>query len=218
MLIPWAVEVRDLSKRYGPRWAVAGLSFNLAPGHSLLLTGPNGSGKTTLLKLLAASLRPTSGDIKIFGVDPRSDLEGARRKTALLSHANHLYDGLTARENLQLMAGFLGPGDFREKVEPLLEKVGLASRAENPVSQFSAGMKKRLGIARMLLKSPPVILLDEPFGELDPPGIKQMEQIINQLRISGVCLILATHLIEQGRALCDRQLELSEGRSTDGSQ
>ncbi len=208
-----ALDIRDVSKRYGPRWALARLSYSLPLGTSLLLTGHNGSGKSTLLRIIATSSSPTAGGLSVLGLDAREQREDVRRQTALLSHSSFLYEDLTAEQNLLLLARLLGAAHARDIVSGLLTKVGLATRADHAVRTFSAGMRKRLAIARVLLKQPRLVLLDEPFGELDPAGIAAMEKIIGEMQDKGTTVILATHLIEQGRALTQRRLHLREGRA-----
>ena len=207
-----ALELRDLSKRYGPRWAIARLNYSLPRGQSLLLTGHNGSGKSTLLRMIATACSPTHGHIRVFGQDVVQDRLSVRRQVALLSHASFLYEDLTAEQNLVLMAQLLGIESPRDAAQSLLTHVGLGNRSDSPVRQFSAGMRKRLAIARLLMKSPRLALLDEPFGELDPAGIHQMEKWISSLTQAGVTVVLATHLIEQGQTLTEARLHLVEGR------
>lgn len=207
-----ALEIDDVSKRYGPRWAVARLSYTLQEGTSLLLTGHNGCGKTTLLKMISTTAFPTAGAIRVFGRDTRKDREALRWEIGFLSHASYLYDDLSASQNLMMLARMVGLSDARKKVDTLLERVGLGGRAHSPVRQFSAGMKKRLAIGRLLLKAPRLALLDEPFGELDPKGIIQMELLIKELQAEGTTVILATHLIEQGRTLAQVELHMENGR------
>jgi heme exporter protein A len=210
-----ALEIDDVSKRYGPRWAVARLSYTLAEGTSLLLTGHNGCGKTTLLKMIATTAFPTAGAIRVFGQDTRKHREALRWEIGLLSHASFLYDDLSAKQNLSLLARMIGLPGARQKVDTMLERVGLAERADSPVRQFSAGMRKRLAIGRLLLKAPRLALLDEPFGELDPGGILQMEKLIQDLQAEGTTVILATHLIEQGRTLSQLELHMENGRQVE---
>jgi heme exporter protein A len=207
-----AFEIVDVSKRYGPRWALARLSFTLDRGKSLLLTGHNGSGKTTLLKLLATALTPTLGQLKVLGHDAAEQREEIRPRVALLSHASYVYEDLTAEENLTVLARLIGLTDPQAAVSAMLERVGLTKRKDSPVRQFSAGMRKRLAVARLLLKKPELALLDEPFGELDPEGITEMEKLIAELAASGTTLVLATHLVDQGKALTQERLHLEEGR------
>lgn len=208
-----AVDIRDVSKRYGARWALARLTWSLPLGRSLLLTGHNGSGKSTLLRMIATALQPTAGQLVVLGRDAVRDREEVRRHTALLSHASFLYEDLTAEQNLIVLGRLLGLADPKSAAHAHLTRVGLTRRSNNPVRQFSAGMRKRLAIARLLLKAPKIALLDEPFGELDPQGIAEMEAIIGELKQQGTTLVLATHLIDQGLSLCEERLHLQEGRA-----
>jgi heme exporter protein A len=208
-----AIDVRDVSKRYGSQWALARLSFQLERGKSLLLTGHNGSGKTTLLRLIATATTPSTGELRVLGHDVRTERDAVRCEVALLSHTNFLYEDLTAEQNLALFARLIGLPSPREAVAKAIARVSLTGRHQQPVRVYSAGMRKRVAIARLLLKAPSIALLDEPFGELDPAGIEEMERIIRELKDGGCSLVLATHQIEQGQALCDGRLHLAEGRS-----
>jgi heme exporter protein A len=207
-----AIELNDVSKRFGSRWAISRLSFRLAAGRSLLLTGHNGSGKTTLLRMIATAIFPTRGAIALFGHETRAHRTTLRLRVALLSHANFLYEDFTAAQNLTLAARLLGLDPPAAKVREVLDRVGLGARANHPVRQFSAGMRKRVAIARLLLKAPELALLDEPFGELDPAGIAQMEGVIRELQARGSTVVLATHLVDQGLALTQERLHLEQGR------
>jgi heme exporter protein A len=212
-----AFQIDDVSKRFGPRWALARLSFSLERGKALLLTGHNGSGKTTLLKLLATSAFPTVGKLKVLGHDAYDGRDEIRRRVALLSHASFLYEDLTAEQNLVLLGRLMGLEDPTGIAHATLNRVGLTKRSNNPVRQFSAGMRKRLAIGRLLLKRPEIALLDEPFGELDPQGIDEMEKLIGELGALGTTLVLATHLIDQGIALTQVRLHLQEGRAVEAT-
>ncbi len=212
MTTPAALEIDDVSKRFGTRWAVARLSYSLPAGRSLLLTGHNGSGKTTLLRMIATATFPTAGALRVFGQETRKHRNALRHDVALVSHASYLYEDLTAAANLTLLAEFLGVDDMKPRVASLLDRVGLSARATSPVRQFSAGMRKRLAIARLLLKAPKLALFDEPFGELDPAGIVWMESLLRDLKAGGTTVVLATHLVEQGQSLTDERLHLVEGR------
>jgi heme exporter protein A len=207
-----ALELRDVSKRFGARWALARLSYSLPKDQSLLLTGHNGSGKTTLLRLIATASRPTAGSVHVLGMDTVREREEVRRDIALLSHASFLYEDLSAEQNLVVLARLLGVDSPKAAAAALLQRVGLTIRSHHPVRHFSAGMRKRLAIARLLMKKPKLALLDEPFGELDPQGISEMEKIISELQAGGTSIILATHLVDQGLALCRMRLHLQDGR------
>jgi len=210
-----ALKLDDVSKRYGRRWALARLSFSVPAGTSLLLTGHNGSGKTTLLRLLATAITPTHGKVQVLGLDCLEEREGIRHRVGLLSHASFLYEDLSAEQNLLVLGRLLGVPHPADVAIHLLSRVGLTGRSLHPIRQFSAGMRKRLAIARLLMKQPELALLDEPFGELDPKGIAQMEQIISELAQSGTTVVLATHLVEQGLTLCRERLHLENGRAVE---
>ena len=207
------LEANELSKRYGARWALVRATFRLARGESAMLAGRNGSGKSTLLRVLATALRPDLGTARVAGLDVVADRDEVRRQTALLDHRSHVYDALSALENLEVMARFLGDGALdRERLMAVLDEVGLADRAGDPVAAFSAGMRKRLALARVLLKAPEVALLDEPYGELDPPGFRLVDRLFGTLRARGSTVLMATHLLERGAALCDEGIVLDGGR------
>ena len=208
---PWAIEASGLGRRYGRRWALADVSLKVRRGARLLVTGRNGSGKSTLLRVLATAARADRGTARIAGYDMRSARAEVRRRIALLGHDSFLYDALSARENLAVAAGFLGPG-AEGRVPGLLGTVGLTGRADDPVSSFSAGMRKRLALARALLQEAEVYLLDEPYGELDPPGFRLLETALDELKAKGATVLLASHLLDRGRERCDEAIVLEEGR------
>ncbi len=203
-----AVETIGLCRRYGRRWALSDVSLGVPVGSVVMLAGRNGSGKSTLLRVLATALRPDHGSARVAGHDVREERDLVRRQVALLDHHSFHYEALTARENLEIAASFLG----RSGDPSVLQRVGLEARADDPVSAFSAGMRKRLALARVLLQDAVVVLLDEPYGELDPPGFALLDRVISELRSRAATVIMATHLVDRGRALCDSALLLEEGR------
>jgi heme exporter protein A len=207
-----AVETRDLCRRYGRRWALVGVDLAVPRGSFLLLTGRNGSGKSTLLKVLATALVPHRGRAAIAGHDVVAERQEVRRRVALLGHASYLYEDLTALENLRVAGRFLGLPTGRDALLARLEPVGLADRADDTVASFSAGMRKRLSLARTLLQSPEVLLLDEPYGNLDPPGFEMVDRQLEAFRARGATVVLATHLLERGRTTCDLGMVLEGGR------
>lgn len=209
---PAAIETSSLSRRFGRRWALAELSFVVPRGRVVMLTGPNGSGKSTLLRVLATALRPDRGQARVTGHDLVAERQAVRRAVALLGHHLYLYEALTALENLRLAARFLGLDASREALVERLAPVALAERADDPVSSFSAGMRKRLGLARTLLQPAELVLLDEPYGELDPSGFRLVDELLARLRREGRTVLMATHLLERGRAHCDDALALQAGR------
>jgi len=209
---PPAVEAGGLSRRYGRRWALVEVSLQVPRGAIQLIAGRNGSGKSTLLKILASAIRADSGWARIEGHDPRTDPDQLRRRIALLSHHLYLYDSLTALENLAIAARFLGRDSRRAALLPFLAEVGLADRADDAPATYSAGMRKRLALARVLTQEASVVFLDEPHGQLDPPGFRLVDRILGKLRERGATVLLATHLIERTGPLCDQALVLEAGR------
>ena len=209
---PLAVEAQGLCRRYGRRWALIDVGFRLAAGRVLMIAGRNGSGKSTLLRVFATAIRPDRGAACVHGLDVRRDRDDVRRLCSLLSHDSHHYEALTALDNLRIAARFLGRDTSRSAITAALADVDLAERADDPVTSFSAGMRKRLSLARTLLKDAAVVMLDEPYAALDPPGFRLVDRLIERLRARGRTVLMATHLVEHGRALCDDALVLNAGR------
>jgi heme exporter protein A len=207
-----AVEAFGLCRRYGRRWALVDVSLEVPAGAAVMVAGRNGSGKSTLLRVLATAIRADRGTARILGHDLQAQRQQVRRHVALLAHQSHLYEALTALENLQVTARFLARDPSARALLPLLEQFALADRAGDVVSSFSAGMKKRLSIARTLLQEAPVVLLDEPYGELDPPGFRLVDGLFPLLKGRGATILMATHLLERAGALCDRGIVLDGGR------
>jgi heme exporter protein A len=206
-----AFQLYEVSKRYGARWALVRLSVTVRRGAALLLTGHNGSGKTTLLRVLATAVRPSSGKVEVLGIDALREPEAVRAGVGLLGHANYVYEDLSGLENLVVLARLLGePASAGSEA---LERLGLSPKDDRPVRTYSAGMRRRLALARLFLKQPAVALLDEPFVELDPAGVSELEARIRELHAAGSTLVLATHHIEQGLQLCTDRLHLEQGRS-----
>ena len=212
-----AIEASQLSRRYGRRWALANVSFAIPRGASVLLAGRNGSGKSTLLRVLSTAIRADRGVARIDGLDIRSDRFEVRKRIALLGHYTNTYDALSAYQNLAISASLLGLPDSRSALMPLLEEVGLAERADDAIAGFSAGMRKRISIARVLLQveaedGASVIFLDEPYNQLDPPGFRFVDGMFRRLKEKGATVMMATHLIDRGAKLCDLGMVLEGGR------
>jgi heme exporter protein A len=203
-----AIDAQNLARRYGRRWALVDVSFQLAAGSVLVVAGRNGSGKSTLFRTLSTAIRPDRGSASILGFDLVRDRYDVRKAMALLSHYTYLYEQLTARENLNITARFLGVGG----VGDALARVNLAGRADDTVATFSAGMRKRLSFARVLLQNPQVVLLDEPYGQLDPEGFALVDDVVRQLKAKGTTVLMATHQVERGKGLADQMLCLEAGR------
>jgi len=196
----------DLSRRFGQRWAFARVNLTVAPRERVLLVGGNGSGKTTLLRVVSTILRPSHGSFTLFGLDPRNHPTAVRRRLALLSHHAGLYEDLDAHDNLRIIArlGGWALGDL----DALIARVGLDPARTDPLRAFSAGMRKRLQLAAMLLQKPDLVLLDEPFAALDPKGCDEVARIISEL---PGAVIIASHQLRRAASICDRALLLGDG-------
>jgi heme exporter protein A len=205
-----SIDVDRVSRRYGRRWALAEVSFHVPAATVLMVAGRNGAGKSTLFRVLSTAIRPDRGRATVGGFDVVRHREDVRKLTAILSHANYLYESLTARENLHIVADHLGIR--RDGVMGVLEQVNLASRADDVISTFSAGMRKRVSFARILLQEPRFVFLDEPYGALDPPGFDLVDEVIGELKRRGTTILMATHNWERSSRLADVALVLDQGK------
>jgi heme exporter protein A len=205
-----AIDVRNVSRRFGRRWALVDVTFSVPRGAVMMIAGHNGSGKSTLLRVLSTLLRPDQGTALVAGFSVLDHRQDVRKAVALLSHYSYLYEALTASENLQVAADHLGIS--RAGIPQLLEAVTLGTRADDVVSTFSAGMRKRLSFARVLLQDPSVVFLDEPYGQLDPAGFAIVDDVVRDLQSRGRTVVMATHQLERGGKLADVQLILEQGR------
>jgi len=212
MPMEFAVETVGLGRRFGRRWALAEVTLKVPRGARVMLTGRNGSGKSTLLRVVSSVLSPDRGTVRVSGHDVMEERESVRRQIALLSHSSGLYEALTALQNLQVAARFLGLDAGRPALLERLARFGLAPRADDAVSTFSAGMRKRLALARTMMQPAAVVLLDEPYGELDVDGFALVDGLLDTMRREGRTVLMSTHLLERGRELCDHAVALEDGR------
>ena len=194
------IETQCLTKRYGTLTAVDRLTLGVRRGEVYGFLGPNGAGKTTTLRMLVGLVRPTSGSATILGARPGSP-DGLARIGALIE-APGFYPFLSARDNLRVMAMHAGSG--AERVDTVLEEVGLGDRAKDRFGTYSQGMKQRLGVASALLKDPDVLILDEPTSGLDPKGMAEMRVFIRGLGDGGRTVLLSSHLMPEVEQVCDR--------------
>jgi heme exporter protein A len=204
-----AVALDGLGRAYGERVALAGVTLELPHGATLAVFGANGAGKTTLLRVLATLLRPHAGTVAVLGRTLPREGWAVRGRIGLLAHEPLLYRDLTAHENLCFHARLHGVAEAR--AEALLESVGMARRADEPLRSLSRGMAQRVAICRAVLHEPELLLLDEPLANLDPGAAGAVAPLIG--RASGAARVLISHDVEQGLAEADLVLGLRGGRA-----
>ena len=208
---PPGVVTRDLARLFAGSPALAGVSLRVDAGRTVGLLGANGAGKTTLLRLLATAIRASYGRAEVDGLDVDREADLVRGRIAYLSHSTGLYDDLTARENLRFAAAMLGTQDAEARVDRALADVGLAERARDRVGDFSAGMRKRVALARILLGNASVVLLDEPYAALDGEGLGLIDQLLEAWRAVGVTVLVASHATERLEPYLDGSVVLERG-------
>jgi len=210
---PVAISVRSLGKRYGELTALDDFNLEVDRGSIFGLLGPNGAGKTTLIRILTTLMRQSSGDVTIEGLDPRTHGLEIRRLIGVVPQENSLDRYITARENLELHARLHGMQAriYRQRIDELLELMGLTGRQHDPPDTFSGGMQRRLVVARSLLHQPKVLFLDEPTTGLDPQSRRAVWDYI--VSIAGsMTIFLTTHYLEEAEQLCDRIAIMDHGR------
>jgi ABC-2 type transport system ATP-binding protein len=205
-----AVVARGLVKRYGDLVAVDRVDLTVEHGDVFGYLGPNGAGKTTSLRMLLGLIRPSEGRVQLFGRDPLVDGARALDGVAGFVEGPAFYPYLSARRNLELLAAYDdGP---RSRIDEVLELVELRDRAGDRVGGYSHGMKQRLGIASSLLRSPRLLLLDEPTTGLDPAGMRDMRELVRRLAVEGITILLSSHLLYEVEELCNRVAIVRRGR------
>ncbi len=205
------VQARGLVKRYKEITAVDHVDLTVSPGQVYGYLGPNGAGKTTSLRMLLGLIRPTEGEVKLFGRDPMVDGARALDGVAGFVEEPRFYPYLSGRKNLELLAAYDGD-DARSRIDEVLETVELAGRGGDRVGGYSHGMRQRLGIAAALLRAPRLLLLDEPTTGLDPGGMRDMRALVRTLAGQGITIVLSSHLLAEVEELCDHVAILRSGR------
>jgi heme exporter protein A len=208
----FGLEAEGLVRTFGGLRAVDDVSFQLAPGELLTVFGPNGAGKTTLLRMLAGTLRPTAGDVRVAGEAADVAERAWRARVGVVSHQSLLYAQLSARENLYFYGRLFGLKDLGDRVDARLEAVGLADRASTPTRTLSRGLKQRLALARALLHDPEVVLLDEPYTGLDAHASAILRDQLASLKDGRRTVVLVTHNLGQGLEIADRVAIQFRGR------
>jgi ABC-2 type transport system ATP-binding protein len=206
------IEARALVKRYRDLPAVDGVDLTVRAGDVYGFLGPNGAGKTTTLRMLLGLVRPDAGSIRVFGRDTAEDPIAALQGVAGFIEEPRLYPYLSGRENLELLAAYDRSGQGRAAVDEVLEMVELRDRGGDRVSEYSQGMRQRLGIASCLVRRPRLLLLDEPANGVDPAGLRYMRELLGRLSAEGITILLSSHLLAEVQQVCTRVAMISNGR------
>jgi len=208
------IETRNLVKRYGRHAAVDGLDLTVEKGEVFGLLGPNGSGKTTTILLLLGLTEPTSGTVRVLGLDPLRNPLGVKRRVGYLPDQIGFYENLTARENLLYTARLTGLSttEASARITAALERVRLTHAADRRVGTFSRGMRQRLGLAEVLIKSAEIAILDEPTSGLDPQSTQELLELIVELAREGITIVLSSHLLTMVQTICNRVALFNRGR------
>ena len=203
-----------LRKTFGSFTAVDGIDFEVRPGEAFGFLGPNGAGKTSTMRMIACASPVTSGELRVFDRDPRTDASAIKARLGVVPQADNLDAELTVRENLLMYARYFDIPQrvARDRAEELLAFVQLAERRDSQVETLSGGMKRRLTIARALVNEPELILLDEPTTGLDPQARHLIWERLYRLKRQGTTLLLTTHYMDEAEQLCDRLLVMDKGR------
>jgi heme exporter protein A len=205
------VDVQGLTKVFGATLALDAVDLRVDPGEVVALLGPNGAGKTTLLKLLATAVKPTTGGGRVLGLDLSKGRDAIRRRIGMISHNHHLYEDLTAEENLRFAAVMHGMPAEGGPILKALTDVGLDGQARWKVRTFSNGMKRRLVIAKMLLFEPDLLFLDEPHNTLDQAAIALLNGYVASVAARGGAAVMATHNLSRAYGMADRFILMRDG-------
>lgn len=205
-----AIDATAVARRFGSSWVLRGVTLRVEAGEVVGLLGANGSGKSTMLRILATLLRAHGGSARVWGHDVMRAGAEVRAKIGYLAHSPALYDDLTARENLTFVAAMLDR-DARD-VDAALDRVGLTAAAARQVRGLSAGMQRRLALARLMLVRPRLLLLDEPYSNLDTDGIALINSLIAEWAGQGVAALVVLHELAPASGLLDRTVTIQQGR------
>ena len=198
----WAVETHGLTKRFGANIAVNGVELLVPRGSAFGYLGPNGAGKTTLIRVLLGLTRADAGTMSLLGYPVPRHRDAALARVGAIVDEPRFHPHLTGRQNLWLLAAAREPA-ARDRIGPALERVGLARRGDDRVSEYSMGMRQRLGVAACLLADPELLLLDEPMNGLDPAGMAEMRELILSMVADGRTVVLSSHLLDEIERTCD---------------
>ena len=208
----YIIEAKGLVKKFGYRTVLRKIDLSLKKGHFLALFGHNGAGKTTLIRILCSLMRPTSGEVRVAGLDPLHEREALCRTIGVISHQSFLYKNLSAIENLRFYGRMYDVPDLKNRIDSLLEQVGLMEYQDDPVQTFSRGMQQRLSVARAIIHDPLILFLDEPYTGLDQHGAEDLRNLLLKFKNQDKTILMTSHDIDRGLELCDQSAILKSGR------
>ncbi len=205
-----AISVTDLSKRFGDRTVVNGISLSVRKGEIMGFLGPNGSGKTTTIRMMCGLLEPSGGEGQVLGLDIRKDRRAIKRRVGYMTQRFSFYEDLTIRENLSFVAGLYGMRPARRIVQDTLEDLGLGSRRNQLAGSLSGGWKQRLALAACIMHKPDLLMLDEPTAGVDPKARRDFWDEIHRLADGGLTVLVSTHYMDEAER-CHRIAYISYG-------
>jgi heme exporter protein A len=211
LIIKPVINVTKLVKRFGLKTVLRGVNFNVDPGEFVALLGPNGAGKTTFLRILATLSRPAMGEVRVAGYLLPGQAASVRRRLGVVSHLPLLYGDLTAEENLRFYGRMYGIAAPRERIDEVLDLVGLTPRRRDLVRTYSRGMQQRLAIGRAVLHDPEVMLFDEPHTGLDQDACVMLDSVLREVAARGRTVVMTSHDLSRAADLATRFDVLSRG-------
>ena len=206
------VDVRGLSRRFGPVPALTDLDLSVPEGRITVLLGPNGAGKTTAIRMITGALAPQAGTVRVFGMDPAVDGEAVRTRCGVVSAKPALYDRLSGRDNLSYAAELYGLGRRADdRIRAAATRFGIEDALDQQVGGYSTGMKTRLALSRSVLHDPDLLLFDEPTSGLDPESSHAVLELIREMTGEGRTVVMCTHLLVEAEGLADRVIVMENG-------
>jgi heme exporter protein A len=209
------IEIKKLTKQADNKLILKGVDLNVSSGETVAILGPNGAGKSTLLKVLATLIKPSSGLVKINGLDLKKDHIEVKKLFGYLPHSSLLYDHYTPLENLVFFGNLYGVKDVENRARELVKEVGLSFFINEPVKNFSRGMIQRIAIARAIIHDPQIMLLDEPHTGLDQGAISILNNVVLNMKEKGCTTLMVTHDFKQAAEICDRIIIVKNGKIAD---
>lgn len=209
------IEIKKLTKQADNKLILRGVDLSIKQGESVAILGPNGAGKSTLLKVLATLIKPSSGLVKINGLDLKKDHIEVKKLFGYLPHSSLLYDHYTPLENLLFFGELYGVKDVENRARQLVKEVGLSFFINEPVKNFSRGMIQRIAIARAIIHDPKIMLLDEPHTGLDQGAITILNHVVLSMKEKGCTTLMVTHDFKQAAEICDRIIIVKNGKIAD---